>query len=336
MRFGPCGGVRAEGACEVDGRPCPFLHPVDAGALVAAAATEHRTPVPLELPAPAIVVDVRAPANWAGDERRLWRAVARSLHGCVALLGEHVDNPRGADDAGFVDPTVAIEELAAEGVVVIATVTGRDRDLAAARSTMSRYAAAGATAIHCVTGDHPLALSIGRPAVFGAESVTLVALANELGLAATVGESPASPGPRLERLTLKRAAGAAACILNHSGDVDDLDRFAASCRHSDLNVPLIAPLPMVADARAAAALVRFPGLRLPQRFVDLVSRAPDPAEASIALVALMCAELAGSGRFAGVNLSGSATGADPYARIELTTRFVAAARDAWITAPTRG
>ncbi len=78
---------------------------------------------------------------------------------------------------------------------MIATVTGRDRDLPAAATTTRRLAAAGAVAIHCVTGDHPAALAIDRMAWFGAESVALVRVANEIGLAATVGEAPSSLGP---------------------------------------------------------------------------------------------------------------------------------------------
>ncbi len=329
MRFGPCGGVRHDGACEVDGQPCPFLDATQLDLLEQAASSSHRTPIPVDLPIPAIIVDVRAPVNWTGDEHRLWQTVAASLHDCVALLGEHVDNPRGTDDAGRVDPVVAIEALASEGVAVIATVTGRDRDLASARTTMRRYAAAGATAIHCVTGDHPMALSLDRPAVFGAEGVALAELANDLGLAATVGESPASPGPRVERLAVKRAAGAGACILNHSGEAEELVAFAEACRRSGLDLPMVAPIPMVADLQAAAALVRFPGLCLPSGFVEVVAEASDAAEASIALASSMVAELAGSGEFVGVNVSGSATSADPYARIDLTNRFVAAIRNAW-------
>ncbi len=333
MRFGPCGGAQLEGTCEVDRRPCPFLDAAHEARLAQHAFGSQRVPVSVDLPVPAIVVDVRAPVDWPGDQRRLWQAVAASLHGCVALLGEHVDNARGTDDAGLVAPVFAIETLTSEGVPTIATVTGRDRNLTGARATMRRYSAAGAVAIHCVTGDHPAALSIARPAEFGAEAVSLAALANDLGLATTVGESPASPGPRIERLAVKRAAGATMCILNHSGDVSELADFAGACRARGVDVPLIAPIPMVADLRAAAALVRFPGLRLPTGFVDIfadvIAGAADPVETSIVLSAQMAGELAATGLFIGVNLSGSAVGTDPYARIELTTRFVAAARSAW-------
>ena len=86
MTFGPCGGVRNDGGCEVDGHQCPFL-----GRDVMRPASAPL--VPLELPEPAIVVDVRGPNQWRGDERALWQRTAETLHGCAALLGEHVDNP---------------------------------------------------------------------------------------------------------------------------------------------------------------------------------------------------------------------------------------------------
>ncbi len=328
MDYGPCGGVHAD-RCEVDRRPCPFLDDSQRVRLTAAAEHTSRQPVGLIAPGPMLVVDVRAPARWAGDEQRLWQAGAGALPGCVALRGEHVDNPRGEDDAGDVDATVAIETLAAAGVTVVATVTGRDRDLVGAQATMSRYAAAGVAAIHCVTGDHPAAVGIARTAAFAAEAVTLVALANDLGLPATVGESPASPGPRVQRMQLKQAAGAGLCILNHSGEVADLTRFVDACRSEGVAIPFVAPVPLAADPAAAAALRQFPGLRLPQEFLDRVTAAADPAEASLGFAAQMASELADSGRFVGINLSGSATGADPYARIELTARFAATVRAAW-------
>ena len=122
-------------------------------------------------------------------------AIADALHGCVALLGEHVDNPSSAgDDSGALPATEVIAILSDAGVDVIATVTGRDRTLRDAGALIGAYRNAGVTAIHCVTGDHPAAVGIDRPARFGAEAITLIAAATDSGCPATVGESPASPG----------------------------------------------------------------------------------------------------------------------------------------------
>ncbi len=192
-----------------------------------------------------------------------WAETADALQGFAVLIGEHVDNRPDTDDAGMTDPTLVVETFAAAGVPAIVTLTGRDRSLRQARAEAMRLRSAGAAAIHCVTGDHPAAVGLNRPATFGAESMTLAAAVAEVGLPVTVAESPSSPGNRVERLMAKAGAGASACVLNHSGEVETLIAFSDECRAARLAIPLIAPLPMVADARAAAGLAALPGLRLP-------------------------------------------------------------------------
>lgn len=262
------------------------------------------------------------PSTWSGDERRLWHRIATGLGDCVALIGEHVDNSRRDDDAGPIEAAVAVEILASHHVPVIVTVTGRDRDLEAARSQMVRLAAAGASAVHCVTGDHPAALGIDRSAWFGAEAVTLARLATDLGLVATVGESPASPGRRAERVAIKAAAGASVCVLNHAGDVAELVAFADECRQLGTTIAMVAPIPMVGDLAALAGLAQFPGLRVPDRFGEIMAGSSDHVQAAVDAAAAMAAELAVSGRFVGVNLSGGAAGTDPIERVETTRRFI--------------
>ena len=205
---------------------------------------------------------------------------------------------------------------------MIATVTGRDRDLADATTLIRAYRDAGATAVHCVTGDHPAAVGIDRRARFGSESMTLIGIANTAGVPATVGESPASPGPRPERLAAKQRAGAALCVLNHSGGADDLIAFADSCRSGGVTLPLIAPVPMVADRHAALGLANFPGLRLPSGLLDEIIDAGDPAVAGLDACRRFVHECATSNRFAGINLSGAAGGHDPWERLRMTSRFI--------------
>ena len=325
MRYGPCGGVRQAGECEVDARPCPFL---DVAAMPPPAPPPHAA-LPLPTPVPTMIVDVRAPRHWTGEATALWQRTAERLQGCIALLGEHVDNPALHDDAGALRPHRVIEILAAAGVATIATVTGRDRDLAAARVTIREYRDAGALAIHCVTGDHPASLGIHRPAHFGTEAMELVAASVEEGIAATVGEAPASPGSRLHRLRAKESAGASLCILNHSGDTVDLIAFADACRALGIQIPLIAPVPMIGDKQAAVCLAGFPGLVLPHDFIADIIDAVDPAAQGCAAARRMAVALSASGRFAGINLSGPACGADPWERLEATATFLNHVRNAW-------
>ncbi|MEJ7799336.1 MAG: methylenetetrahydrofolate reductase C-terminal domain-containing protein [Ilumatobacter sp.] len=329
MIFGPCGGVRNDGSCEVDARPCPFL-----GAHVTPPAPERANRLELSLDKPAIVVDVRAPPRWSGDHELLWRATADALQGCVALIGEHVDNAAGGDDSGALPAQRVIKILRDAGVGVIATVTGRDRDLLNATELIHAYRDAGVTAIHCVTGDHPAAVGIDRPARFGAEAITLIAASLDAGVPATVGESPASAGRRTERLALKQSAGAALCLLNHAGEADDLIVFADASRAAGVVLPLIAPVPMVADRHAALGLAAFPGLRLPHGFLDEIIDASDPLTAGLDASREFIRACAMSTRFAGINLSGAAGGLDPWDRLRLTSRFIEQARAELVGSPT--
>ncbi len=322
MTYGPCGGVGADGSCEVDRRPCPFLgRPIPP--------PPAHDPVRFTAPAdPLLVVDVRAPLGWPGDPTELWARIGDELAGCVPLLGEHVDNLPHLDDSGSLDPRRVTALLAERGVPPIVTITGREHDLDQAAQAMSALHAAGALAIHCVTGDHPAALGIDRPAAFRAESITLVGVAGLLGIPATVAESPAAPGNRAGRLVAKQRAGAAACVLNHGGDAAELTAFADAAAAAGSTLPLIAAVPMVADRDAAFALAAFPGLRLPPGYLQRIIEAPDPGE-GLRAAGELAAQLAAGGRFAGINLSGGTRSTDPWDRLALTTRFVRAVRDGW-------
>lgn len=317
MRFGPCGGPHFDGRCEVGPFPCPF---VDRPLAEGPSATGPSLAVGAA--SPVVLVDVRAPSPPAPSPPDLWVRTAAALQGCWALIGDHVDNPVWAGDAGYTPPEEAVATLVAGGVPTIATVTGRHHgvDGAAARARSLRDA--GATAVHCVTGDHPAALGIDRPVSFGAESITIVAAASTAGVPTTVAESPASPGPRVARLLAKQRAGAGAAVLNHAGPARALVAFADACADAGVDLPLVAPVPMVVDVRRAAALAAFPGLQLVPGMLDAIAGAADPLAEGLRWAGDLADELHDSGRFAGINLSGAAGGDHPYERLEVTRRFV--------------
>ena len=331
MEFGPCGGVHDDHSCEVDARAVPF---VTARWDVA---PPRRAAVPLRRRhGPLVLADVRIPDSWRGDVSEAWRRTADALQGCGVLLGEHVDNLRRHDDAGATRPSAAVELLAAGGARPIVTVTGRDRDLVGAEAAVRAHRAAGAVAIHCVTGDHPRALGLERPAEFGAESTTLAELATRLGAPVSVAESPASPGDRTGRVLAKERAGASLCVLNHGGDPDEVVAFVDACRGRGRDAGLRRPGP---DGRRRAvgrrARGRFPGLRLPAGYLDAIASARDPVRQGIASAEELTARLAASGRFVGINLSGSARDHDPAERLRSTVEFVQACRTAWNGPPER-
>jgi 5,10-methylenetetrahydrofolate reductase len=173
-----------------------------------------------------------------------------------------------------------------------------------------------------VTGDHPRALGIDRSPRWGGESFDVVAATVAAGVPASVAESPASPGPRVERVIAKERAGASMVILNHGGDPPDLVDFAHRCRDAGATVPMLAPVPIVVDPVSAARLDRFPGLRLPTGLTAAVATSRAPRREGIARAAALAADLMQTGVFAGVNLSGPAGIPTAEARLSITAELL--------------
>jgi 5,10-methylenetetrahydrofolate reductase len=316
MTHGPCGGVRSDGGCEVDGRACPFL-------------VADLVPPPIGLPYEPrpvgfgrVLVDLRLPARADHGDREL-SEVARVLRGvgATALVGEHVDDPTDAA------PHHHAERLAQVGLPAIVTVTGRERTEVEHAAEIVRLVGNDVVAVHCVTGDHPsVRLGPEATATFTLDGTELAAVARTSGATVSVCESPlATPvADRPARVAAKQAAGADLVVLNHAGPPSTLVDFADRCRDVGVVLALVAPVPVITDHRSAHALAQFPGLVLPDGLVDRVLAAADPHAAGVAAAAEIGAELLASGRFAAVNLSGSATSGGPRARAETMAEVAAA------------
>lgn len=321
MVHGPCGGVRADGGCEVDGRACPFL---GSGVVPQPAGLVHR-PRPVGLGR--VLVDLRLPARAGhdgpdGPDSDLAK-VARILNdvGATALVGEHVDDPTEAA------PHHHAARLAAVDLPAIVTVTGRGRTEAEHAAEIVRLVRNDVVAVHCVTGDHPsVRLGPDATATFTLDGMQLSAIARSSGATVSVCESPAANPveARPTRVAAKQAAGADLVVLNHAGPPAALVDFADRCRDAGAVLALVAPVPVITDHRSAHALSQFPGLVLPDGLVDRVLSADDPHTTGVRAAAEIGAELIDSGRFAAVNLSGSATSGGPEARAETMAEVAAA------------
>ena len=301
MTYGPCGGVDDDGGCEVDARPCPF---VDVVVPPPPGATKRPRPYPLG----PILIDLRIPA----DDHELDEIAG--LFGSVggaALIGEHVDDPVEAA------PHRHAERLAAAGVPSLVTVTGRDRSRNEHAAEIDRLVTTGVGAVHCVTGDHPsVRLGPEATATFTMDGTELAALARATGALVSVCESP-SAHPierRADRLVTKQIAGADMAVLNHCGSPTAAIQFADRCRSSGVDLALVAPVPVITDHASAHALAQFPGLVLPDGLVERILTADDPHASGVDAAIEIGEELLASGRFAAINLSGSATTGGPVAR----------------------
>ena len=136
MLLGPCGGVRADGGCEVVPDPCVFPVPVQwAGSPV--------PPVPLRA-VPLILTDFSSEPYSV----RMLRTVATTLApSCDAVLvGEHQDRPD-------FPPALLASMLQEAGVRPWMTLACRDRNRIVLEEELFGLRHRGVNAVLCVTGD---------------------------------------------------------------------------------------------------------------------------------------------------------------------------------------
>ncbi|CCH86873.1 Methylenetetrahydrofolate reductase [Modestobacter italicus] len=322
MVFGPCGGVRDDGRCEVAEHACVFLAPPLprwTGPTLPAPAPRPGGLLDRARTRPVVLADLTVAPFDPASVRSVVGTLAPVSDGL--LVGEHQGRPD-------LPPTLMAQEVLAAGGRPWTTLACRDRNRLVLEQELAGLAAVGVDGVLCVTGDGRRAGA--RPevtSVFDLDGTRLTALATALGLSAAVAESPdAPPVPqRPARVAQKQRAGAQLCVLNHVGSAARLTEFLAAARAAGATLPFVAAVAVYTDERSARVLQRFPGLHLDDDQVERVLTAPDTVAAGIeAAVAEARALLAVPG-VVGVNLSGlaSAHGEETAAAVkaEVATRI---------------
>ncbi len=314
MVYGPCGGVRSGGRCEVDDRTCPFVLepappwtaiaplPEDRDGTVTAFADRSPATTPL------VVCDARPAEPTLASGREMAR-----LHAgwCDAvLLGEHHDR---------IDlPNVVVAPtLLAEGCRPWVTVSCRDRNGAALEADLVALAEVGVREVHCVTGDARAPhVRPDTEAVFDLDSLRLTAQARRFGLEVSVAESPTVEpiDVRPGRAADKSRAGASWCFVNLGATPAEVDHFIRRSRANGSTLRHIVCVPVFTDAAGADRLIALPGVGIEPSAIDEVLHATDPRAAGIAhAVASATAHLSIDG-VDGIDLSGPASTASPTER----------------------
>ncbi|MCW2696493.1 MAG: Methylenetetrahydrofolate reductase [Modestobacter sp.] len=304
MVFGPCGGVRDGGSCELAEHPCVFLdQPLP---------TWPDQPVAPPAPCPGGLLErARAAAVVLSDLtvrpfdrvalRRVVAALATGSDGL--LIGEHQDRPDHP-------PTMVAAEVLDAGGRPWTTLACRDRNRLVLEQELAGLAEIGVDGVLCVTGDgRGPGIRPEVTQVFDLDGTRLAALATAAGLTASVPESPESPPQALRpgRVAEKQRAGAQLCVLNHVGTPQRLARFVADARAAGATLPFLASVAVYTDERSARVLQRFPGLHLEDAVVERVLAAPDPVSAGIAAAVDEARALLAVDGVVGVNLSGLAS-----------------------------
>jgi 5,10-methylenetetrahydrofolate reductase len=291
MVMGPCGGVRADGTCEVLPHPCVFPEPVPWAEPVAA--------VPLRT-VPLILADFSSEPFSVPGLRTVAAALTPS---CDAVLaGEHQNRPD-------FPPVLLASMLREAGARPWMTLACRDRNRIVLEQELIGLRQLDVDAVLCVTGD-ARAYDV-RPdvtQVFDLDGPRLAALAASVGMAAAVPEAPAAPPRHLRpfRLAQKQRAGASAAVLNHDS-VASVTAFMAGAAKAGVTIPVLASVAVFTDEPSAAVLRGLPGLELDPAVVRRVLDDPDPVAAGIAAAAHEARALLKIPGVAGVNVSGLAS-----------------------------
>jgi methylenetetrahydrofolate reductase (NADPH) len=276
MTFGPCGGVRHDGGCEMRPGPCAFPDVVRWN-------TEAVPAVPLD-PVPLVLTDYTAAPF---DPDGLARVATLLGPADAVLVGEHHNRPD-------YPPVLLAGMLLEAGVRPWITLACRDRNRVVLDQELHGLRAIGADTVLCVTGDgrgRDVRLEVTQ--VFDLDGPQLTARAAERGLSAAVPETPTAPpvAGRPQRLVEKQRAGAAVAILNHVPHPEGVRTFMAQARAAGLTMPVIASVAVFTDARSASVLDALPGLELDRDKVAVVLGDPQPVEAGIAAAVAEAEEL---------------------------------------------
>ncbi len=293
MVYGPCGGVRADGQCEMRSGPCAFPE-------VALWSGPEVVPAPLADP-PLVLTDFSCAPFDVVDARRIASLLAPTCD--AVLVGEHQNRPDY--------PPALMGPLLMEcGAVPWISLSCRDRNRVVLEQELRGLAHLGVDTVLCVTGDGR-AYDV-RPDVtqtFDLDGPRLVELATSLGMVAAVPETPTAPpvDQRAVRLVQKQRAGARVAVLNPVSSAEVVRRFLAEARAAGLQIPVLAAVAVFTDSVSAAILQGLPGLQLDTETVRTILDAADPIEAGIAAAVAEAHRLLAIDGVAGVNLSGSAS-----------------------------
>lgn len=313
MVYGPCGGVRRNGDCEMVAEPCVFERLADPPVQPANDA-QDAGPGPGSSSgwqAPLVLTDLSVPPADAATLRSTARLLAPS---CDALLvGDHQDR------ADFPPSTLA-RLIADAGAVPWVTLACRDRTEVTLQQELQALALDRLATVLCVTGDGR-AYDVRPEAtqVFDLDGTRLAAWAASLRLPTAVVESPrARPvALRPERLVRKQQLGARVAVLNHVPGAGLLGEFLRTAWKAGLRIPVIASVVVFTDRRSATALAGLPGLEVDPSRVEAVLSADDPVDAGISAAVEEADQLLRLPGVAGVNLSGLASARSVQAAAEI-------------------
>jgi len=315
MVYGPCGGVRADGECEMVPAPCVFDGLIEPQSFLDGPVprgldrpSEQSAPMPV---VPMVLTDLSVPPADAATLRSTVRLLAPSCD--AVLVGDHQDRPD-------FPPSTLARLIADAGAVPWVTLACRDRNRITLEQELHALALDRLATVLCVTGDgRAYDVRADVTQAFDLDGTRLAALAGSFGLPVAVAETPTARPVALRprRLVHKQQVGAHLGVLNHVSATAQLVEFLRAAHEAGLVMPVIASVVVFTDQQSAAALAALPGLDIAPERQDAVLSAHDPVEAGIAAAVDEALQLLRVRGVAGVNLSGLASARSVHAAAEI-------------------
>lgn len=303
MIFGPCGGVRPSGGCEVDERRCSFVdRPLPTWKpTVPAKPGRQPQPVSCEPSAALLITDLHV----APRRMDSLRQVTNQLRGSCdfVLVGDH-----GGRRNDF-PPSFMASSLLGQGVAPWVTLSCRDRNRVALSAECAALAELGVAGVHCVTGDwRGLSGDTGETHVFDLDAFRLVDMARSHGLTVSVAEAPAAPPTELRpsRLAEKVRAGAQLCFVNHAGGPRPVQTFVERARAEVSDVAFVPCVSVLSDPASQRALAALPGLVLDAGAAHAAEQAGG-GQGGVRIAAAEAEAMLAIDGVVGINLSGAAS-----------------------------
>ena len=206
-------------------------------------------------------------------------------------------------------PLAVAHLLCDRGIESTLQIAGRDRNRLAIQADMLAAHALGVENVVCMTGDppsggdHPDAKPVFD---LGAEDILRAASSLEAGKdlagnalkdrprfyrGAVTNVAVPDLGKEVARMEAKIASGAQFFQTNAVYEPAGFERFMARC--DSFKVPILAGIIVLKSARQARYMTdRIPGVVVPDRLIDELARASDPAEASVRMASDVIREVA--------------------------------------------